>query len=74
MRNLSFNTTVILSLCGHILGFTFIQPTLGNIFQKSEWLKIFFLGSLFNQKDLLFSVDNDLLKEKRFFVNINIEE
>ena len=74
----TLNIAITISLCSHLLGFTFIQPYLGVGFKKTDNLKIFFLGALFKQKEIYSDKENfDIfIKEnnpfKRMPVNIKI--
>lgn|GEM_PF-5314618 len=60
----SINIAIVVSLCGHLLGFSFIQPSLDTAYSEAKFLKIFFLGSLFDQKEILLPiVNNEVIKE-----------
>jgi hypothetical protein len=74
----TLNIAITISLCGHLLGFTFIHPYLKDGLQKMDTLKIFFLGALFRQQELYpdKEVPDIFMKENKSFakripINLN---
>jgi|YelNatPaOPRAMG01_1025707.scaffolds.fasta_scaffold06992_5 hypothetical protein len=71
----TLNIAITISVCSHLLGFTFIQPYGGIGFKKTDNnLKIFFLGALFDQKEFYpYKEDNrTFIKGDRYFKGGNL--